>query len=121
MFFNKKNFFAQLFYAPKKAEKPTFSHKNHKTTCFVTFLSGNKKNKQPFFLDSFKMPKKKVLYFTCFLCFFLCVKTFHKKSMKTSPIPSHTILLTYYKQIFHCQVRNCDLHSSQCDKLRQIS
>ena len=35
--------FIQLFYAPKKAEKTTFSYKNHKTTCFVTLLSGDKK------------------------------------------------------------------------------
>ena len=69
MFCRFKKIFAQLFYAPKKA----------KTTCFVTFLSGDKKNKQPF-LDSFKMPTKKALYFTCLLfMLFLCVKTFHKK------------------------------------------
>ena len=69
MFCRFKKIFAQLFYATKKA----------KTTCFVTFLSGDKKNKQPF-LDSFKMPKKKALYFTCLLfMLFLCVKTFHKK------------------------------------------
>ena len=71
MFCRFKKIFAQLFYATKKA----------KTTCFVTFLSGDKKNKQPF-LDSFKMLKKKALYFTCLLfMLFLCVKTFYKKKV----------------------------------------
>ena len=66
-------FCSQLFYAPKNAE----------TTCFVTFLSGDKKKKekkkQP--LDSFKMSKKKALYFTCllFYAFFVCKKLFIKK------------------------------------------
>ena len=65
-------FCSQLFYAPKKAE----------TICFVTFLSGDKKKKkkkQP--LDSFKMSKKKALYFTCllFYAFFVCKKLFIKK------------------------------------------
>ena len=50
MFCRYKKIFAQLFYAPKKAKKKNnVSHKNHKTTCFVTFLSGDRKNKQPFF------------------------------------------------------------------------
>ena len=43
MFCRCKKNFAQLFYASKKAKKTTFSHKNHKTTCFVMFLSGGKK------------------------------------------------------------------------------
>ena len=69
-------FCSQLFYPPKKAE----------TICFVTFLSGDKKKKkkkkkkkQP--LDSFKMSKKKALYFTCllFYAFFVCKKLFIKK------------------------------------------
>ena len=64
MFCRFKRIFAQLFYAPKKAE----------TTCFVTFLSGDKKKKKQLFLDSFKMPKKKALYFTRLLfMLFLCV------------------------------------------------
>ena len=69
MFCRCKKNFAQLFYAPKKAEK----------ICFVTFLSGDKKEKiSSLFLVSFKMPKKKALYFTCLLfMLFLCVKTFH--------------------------------------------
>ena len=56
-------FCSQVFYAPKKAE----------IKCFVTFSSGDKKNKQPF-LDSFKMSKKKALDFTCllFMLFFVC-------------------------------------------------
>ena len=74
-------FCSQLFYAPKNAE----------TTCFVTFLSGDKKKKekkkQP--LDSFKMSKKKALYFTCLLfMLFLCVKTFHKK-IKVLKLPRY--------------------------------
>ena len=58
--------------------------KKAETTCFVMFLSGDKK-KQPF-LDSFKMLKKKALYFTCLLfMFFLCVKTFYNKKYGNSP------------------------------------
>ena len=63
MFCRCKKKFAQLFYAPKKAEK----------ILFVTLLSGDQKK-----LDSFKMPKEKALYFTCLLfMLFLCVKTFY--------------------------------------------
>ena len=64
-------FCSQLFYAPKKAE----------TICFVTFLSGDKKKKKKQPLDSFKMSKKKALYFTCllFYAFFVCKKLFIKK------------------------------------------
>ena len=56
-------FVVSYFMHLKKAER----------RCFVTFLSGDKKNKQPF-LDSFKMSKKKALDFTCllFMLFFVC-------------------------------------------------
>ena len=43
MFRRFKRIFAQLFYAPKKAE----------TTCFVTFLSGDKKKKKAAFFRFF--------------------------------------------------------------------
>ena len=48
MFCRFKRIFAQLFYAPKKAE----------TTCFVTFLSGDKKY---YYLITYVMFMRKVL------------------------------------------------------------
>ena len=72
-------FCSQLFYAPKKAE----------TTCFVTFLSGDKKNqKNPAFLDSFKcLKRRRFISLVCFLCFVLHEKIFIKKSIETPRYP----------------------------------
>ena len=56
-------FCSQQFYATKEAE----------TTCFVTFLSGDKKKKKQPFSDSLKMSQEgALLYLFAFYAFFVC-------------------------------------------------